>query len=322
MKSRRCQVSVQCKLVRMTVAIWIVGLAGCGAPEPWITDQQTTVRASNRPLPVPGAYRVSRGDTLYSIAFRYGLDWRNVARWNGISAPYVIHAGDWIRLQPRPAMRSAVVVAGNSDPANDKGSSEAEPASRPDSAAGSRPAAAAGAGAREKSAADGPARRGPSESDAAEETASEPETRQQPREQSAEAPPDRASGPSRSVAGVTWRWPASGRITRQFDASAARKGILIAGEDGQSIRAAADGQVVYSGNGLIGYGELVIIKHSDRMLSAYAHNRERLVAEGDRIRSGEVIARMGNNERAETVLHFEIRRDGKPANPLDYLPSR
>ena len=139
MKSRRCQVSVQCKLVRMTVAILIVGLAGCGAPEPWITDQQTTGRASNRPLPVPGAYRVSRGDTLYSIAFRYGLDWRNVARWNGIGAPYVIHAGDWIRLQPRPAMRSAVVVAGNSDPANDEGSSEAEPASRSDSAAGSGP---------------------------------------------------------------------------------------------------------------------------------------------------------------------------------------
>jgi len=305
----------------MTVAILIVGLSGCVAPEPWSTDQQTSGRASDRPLPAPEAYRVSRGDSLYSIAFRYGLDWRDVARWNDIDAPYIIHAGDWIRLQPRPDMRSAVVAA-NPPAAGAEEATGVEPGPRPDSTAEPRPAAASDSGAGQASTTDGPAERGKSGAADADETPSAPETRQQPPQRAAETPPDRPSGPSRSVAGVTWRWPTSGRITRQFDASAARKGILIAGEGGQPIRAAADGQVVYSGNGLIGYGELVILKHSDRMLSAYAHNRERLVVEGDRIQSGELIARMGNNERAENVLHFEIRRDGKPTDPLDYLPPR
>lgn len=124
------------------------------------------------------------------------------------------------------------------------------------------------------------------------------------------------------MAGVAWRWPTQGGITRGFNNGASRKGILIAGEGGQPIRAAADGEVVYSGNGLIGYGELIIIKHSDRMLSAYAHNRERLVAEGRRVRAGELIARMGSNEREQFVLHFEIRQDGKPADPMNYLPPR
>jgi len=121
---------------------------------------------------------------------------------------------------------------------------------------------------------------------------------------------------------VSWRWPAQGAVARGFDASASRKGILISGQRGQPIRAAAAGEVVYSGNGLIGYGELVIIKHSERMLSAYAHNRERLVSEGQRVGAGEVIGRMGRNERNENVLHFEIRRNGKPDDPLDYLPRR
>ena len=124
------------------------------------------------------------------------------------------------------------------------------------------------------------------------------------------------------MAGIAWRWPTSGRLARRFDAGATRKGILIAGEGGQPVRAAADGEVVYSGSGLIGYGELVIIKHSASMLSAYAHNRERLVGEGDRVRAGQTIGRMGRNERDETVLHFEIRRDGKPVDPATYLPAR
>ena len=102
----------------------------------------------------------------------------------------------------------------------------------------------------------------------------------------------------------------------------ARNGIEIAGREGQAIRAAAPGEVVYSGNGLIGYGELIIVKHSDRMLSAYAHNRKRLVAEGQTVAAGELLAEMGRDERNKALLHFEIRVNGAPQDPMKYLPKR
>jgi lipoprotein NlpD len=102
----------------------------------------------------------------------------------------------------------------------------------------------------------------------------------------------------------------------------ARNGLDIAGKEGQAINATSAGQVVYSGNGLIGYGELIIVKHSEKMLSAYAHNRVRLVKEGDQVWAGQKIAEMGRNSSDEQVLHFEIRALGKPVNPLTYLPNR
>ena len=101
-----------------------------------------------------------------------------------------------------------------------------------------------------------------------------------------------------------------------------KQGIDIAGQPGAPVRAAADGTVVYSGNGLIGYGELIIVKHNPAFLSAYGHNRKRLVQEGDRVKAGQTIAEMGASAANRNELHFEIRRNGKPANPLDYLPRR
>jgi len=101
-----------------------------------------------------------------------------------------------------------------------------------------------------------------------------------------------------------------------------RQGIDIAGQSGAPVRAAADGTVVYSGNGLIGYGELIIVKHNPAFLSAYGHNRKRLVQEGDRVKAGQTIAEMGASGASRDELHFEIRRNGKPSNPLDYLPHR
>lgn len=102
----------------------------------------------------------------------------------------------------------------------------------------------------------------------------------------------------------------------------ARKGIDIGGRTGQPVMASAAGQVVYSGSGLIGYGELIIIKHSDRMLSAYAHNSKRMVNEGQQVTAGSQIAAMGSNDRNQAVLHFEIRLNGSPVDPLKYLPRR
>jgi lipoprotein NlpD len=118
-----------------------------------------------------------------------------------------------------------------------------------------------------------------------------------------------------------WAWPVSGRVIKTFSQhDTDRKGIGIAGHRGQAVKAAADGQVVYSGNGLISYGNLVIIKHSNTFLSAYAHNRTLLVKEGEQVRAGQDIASMGAAERGKAMLHFEIRKNGKPVDPLRYLP--
>ena len=120
-----------------------------------------------------------------------------------------------------------------------------------------------------------------------------------------------------------WRWPVRGQIVGRYVAGdQTRQGIDIAGSAGQPILAAADGVVVYSGAGLVGYGELVIIKHSDEWLSAYAHNRKRLVAEGARVKAGDTIAEMGRTGADRDMLHFEIRYDGKPVDPQRYLPRR
>ncbi len=122
--------------------------------------------------------------------------------------------------------------------------------------------------------------------------------------------------------GLAWRWPADGSIARRFQSGDPIPGIDIAGKSGEPVRSAADGVVVYSGNGLVGYGELVIIKHSDSLLSAYGHNRKRLVKEGQRVSAGQQIAEMGSTGATRNGLEFQIRKDGNPVDPLGYLPPR
>lgn len=132
-----------------------------------------------------------------------------------------------------------------------------------------------------------------------------------------------ADGPSRAAGGVRWRWPADGTLVNRFAAGdPARQGIDVRGRAGAPVVAAADGEVVYSGNGLVGYGELIIIKHSAEFLSAYGHNRRRLVAEGQRVKAGQAIAEMGRAPNGFDALHFEIRRAGRPTDPLQFLPPR
>lgn len=201
---------------------------------------------------------VARGDTLYAIAFRNGVDMRDLARWNGLGPPYTIYPGQRLRLFPAGG---ATAVRG--------------------STAGRLPP-----------------------------TVVKPSTPVAP-----------AATPVRS--GFAWRWPADGPVIQRFAAGdATKQGVDIGGSTGQPVRAAADGVVVYSGAGLVGYGELVIIKHSDAWLSAYGHNRKRLVNEGQNVKSGQQIAEMGRSGAAREMLHFEIRHNGKPVDPLSYLPSR
>ncbi len=270
-------------------------LAGCAPRVPAPVEDRsraTETEAETRPagtgrvlMTPPANYEVRRGDTLYSIAFRFGLDWREVAGWNRIEAPYTIRPGQDLRLTEPPR---AVARRGTSPAPEPSPSPPAEE---------SRPA------------------------DAKSDTPAEPERE---RDSAAEtrAPAPSAAGNARTVGGVEWQWPTSGAIVRPFDASATRRGLGIGGDSGQPVLAAAGGEVVYSGTALIGYGELIIIKHSDTLLSAYGHNRVRLVEEGDRVGRGERIAEMGMNERDEELLHFEIRRNGQPVDPLGYLPSR
>jgi len=252
-----------------------------------------------------GTYRVRRGDSLHAIAFNFGLDWREIARWNGIEAPYVIHPDQVLRLGPAPEpSRAVTTTAARPYPSsNDRAvSREVEPEPRSDS----QPE---------------PVRSVPAEPPRSQVPAS-----QQAREATASPPPSTRPEPRPAISQAdptAWRWPVEGRLISRFRANdPSRNGIEIGGQEGQPIQASAAGEVVYSGNGLIGYGELIIIKHSDRMLSAYGHNRKRLVSEGQVVAAGEKIAEMGKDERNRSLLHFEIRRDGTPQDPMRYLPGR
>lgn len=292
-----------CQLALLCVALIMLGACAPMPPAP-IEDRDGrraptagdpgARAASQRPAPPP-IYSVQRGDTLYSIAFRYGLDWRDVAAWNRIFEPFIIRPGQELRLIPPTAVAR---VEPQAPVAERRPSPASAPAPQPEPVT-----------PRETVRAPEPSAPAPAPAPAPRPDVAAPAT----------APAD---GPTRAVAGVNWRWPTEGRVLRPFDAAAVRRGIGIAGQLGQPVLAAADGQVVYSGSALIGYGELIIIKHNDTMLSAYAHNRVRLVEEGARVQAGQQIAEMGVNTRDEVLLHFEVRRNGQPENPMNFLPRR
>jgi len=251
-------------------------VAGCSAHP--LYDGGGASRAAS----APDTHTVRRGESLYRIADRYGLEWRELARRNGIGSPYTIYPGQELRLRG-----SAV-------------------ASRPSSASPSSSPTASGSSPEPSSEAS---------SSRSPETSASPDSDSETRP-AASAPQDDSGGDG------DWQWPVTGDILRSFSDSATRRGIAIAGERGDPVRAARGGEVVYAGGGLVGYGRLVILKHDSRYLSAYGHNDELLVAEGDRVEAGDTIARMGSSGTDRTMLHFEIRRDGTPVDPGGYLPGR
>nr|WP_285903145.1 peptidoglycan DD-metalloendopeptidase family protein [Alkalimarinus sediminis] len=218
-----------------------------------------------------GSHKVSQGDTLYSIAWRYGRDYKELASANGISPPYTIQLGQRIRLD----LRGKVASKPKKTPsASHKKSKPVKSVSKNTSTA-------------------------------------------KPKKQT------RVSTKSKTVKGVNWHWPHLGQIIARYSSAGNNnKGIDIAGNLGDSVVSAANGEVVYAGSGLLGYGKLIIINHNQHYLSAYAHNDRILVKEGQTIKQGQKIAEMGNTGTNRTKLHFEIRRDGKPVNPLNYLPKR
>jgi lipoprotein NlpD len=292
----------------------------------------------------PQSYTVKRGDTLYAIALDHGLDYRELAAWNNIENVNLIRVGQVLRLsapgEPVPVGAAGVqtaplkvvppVVAGDArtvpppppvQPAVDSSSRNSESyktqpkaLKEPYSEQAMRDVArAAGAAA---------VAAPPPESPRPVATATAPS----PPPESARPAAVASVEPKAPVAAaddddkVEWVWPAKGKIVTGFSESASLKGIDIAGSAGNPVAASAAGKVVYAGTGLRGYGKLIIIKHNAAYLSAYAHNREILVKEGQQVAKGQRIAEMGSTDTDQVKLHFEIRRLGKPMDPLRYLP--
>ena len=267
---------------------------------------------------VPGRERehvVGKGDTVYMIAWRYGVDYRALARANGIREPYTIFPGQRL-LVPEPG--DAAPPASGPDAATSERDAPGEASVL---ALGDRPAPVLTPLPPPKPAAEPPA---PEPVAAPLPEAPKTETaagssRKTPAPAEPVAKTSHKTLPANVAAGVSWTWPTEGKTIGHFS-HAGGKGIDIAGSFEQPVRAAAGGRVVYAGGGLIGYGKLIIVKHDGRHLSAYGHNERLHVKEGQVVKGGQHIADMGRSGRGRVMLHFEIRRDGKPADPLRFLP--
>ena len=240
----------------------------------------------------PGYYTVKPGDTLIRIGLDNGQNWRDIARWNGIDTANLIEVGQVVRVVPPAPVANAQPVA----PAARVESRplDARPGAAPAATNGALPAAAAA-------------------------SAASPVSSVSSASPVAQAPA--AAAPRDPDEDITWAWPAAGPVVAPFD-EAKNKGLAIAGQAGDPVYAAADGRVVYAGSGLRGYGNLVIVKHNNTFLSAYAHNQTLLVKEDQAVRRGQEIAKMGSSDADRVQLHFEIRRQGKPVDPARLLPAR
>jgi len=298
-------------VLSLAAAAW---LSGCASRSTSLAPVEDRSRGSALPVPVavdlgpasaqqlpghenagkPGYYTVKPGDTLIRIGLDWGQNWRDIARWSGLENPNVIEVGQVLRVAP-PTVSMAVAQ---------------QPAPVP-MVAGSgtvvRPIAAPNV----TSTAVAPVQAG-----------SAPLAPVTAPVVVAAAPP--MAPPSASTAvedDIAWAWPARGTIVAGFD-EVKNKGIDIGGMAGDPVLAAADGSVVYVGAGLRGYGNLIILKHNNTYITAYAHNQVLLVKETQTVRKGQKIAEMGNSDADRVKLHFEVRRQGKPVDPAKYLPPR
>ena len=240
----------------------------------------------------PGYYSVKPGDTLIRIGLETGQNWRDIARWNNIDNPNVIEVGQVVRVAPP-----------NTDP------SVASSRSVAPSRVESRPLDAPKIASAPNGNASAPVVASVAPSVAAVPPAANTAAPASP------APRDTADDD------IVWTWPANGPVATPFD-DARTKGLAITGKAGDPVLAAADGRVVYAGSGLRGYGNLVIVKHNNTYLTAYAHNQALLVKEEQVVRRGQKIAEMGSSDAERVELHFEIRKQGKPIDPAKLLPPR
>ncbi len=291
---------------------FLLALGGCsaGMKAPVVSKEPNLARAladkpkqsagskKNDAKELPPFHTVSRGDTLSSIAWRYRRDYREIAAWNELREPYIVYPLQRLKLSPSTSGREKRALVAKrerallSAPAPKSREKSLKPPSSPAPTQQSSPAPV-------KPTMNTEAR--PPQLLDRKLVLAEPGAVKQAKE------------------GIQWQWPANGKVEA---ASSARgtKGVNIFGRRGQIVKAAAPGEIVYSGSGLTGYGKLIIVKHDENYLSAYAHNNKLLRKEGDKVAAGQPIAEMGSTGARQTMLHFEIRRSGKPVNPLDYLP--
>ena len=286
--------------VRRRLGWWVLGaiLGGCASQAPAPIEQKNTahtVAKTSVPVKAPKAgilsgqatYRVEAGDTLYSIAWRLGVDYHELVKANALTDPHRIYVGQILqtRSRPEPTPRPSAKLTEKAMPSAPMRAVTATAARHADDASDSPRANDATPGV---------------------------------------APPARLATPTPASAkspAPHWIWPAEGTAARAVSTTG-MLGLEIRGRRGATIKAAAAGQVVYAGNGLRGYGQLLIIKHDEMFLSAYAHNDKLLIGEGQRVEQGQPIALMGDSEASEVMLHFEIRKGGKAVEPLQYLPQR
>tara|TARA_B100001059_G_scaffold76660_1_gene74193 strand:+ start:18343 stop:19212 length:870 start_codon:yes stop_codon:yes gene_type:complete len=289
--------------------VLLTALSGCTsssgpAPVTTLELRENPYKERNRGTLAASQYVVQRGDTLYAIAFRAGVDVRTLASSNKINSPYTIYPGQVIQLavtrsaaSNRDNATSSPVKTTNRQP------TRAKPATTTQTARTTKPTQA----------------KSNSSANAAKPVASTKQTRYV---QTTTAKNEQKTADN-TLAGnkVQWHWPVKGKIVSQFSTlEHGNKGIDIAGREGSRINAAADGLVVYAGSALRGYGNLIIIKHNDDYLSAYAHNKRILVAERQQVAAGQQIAEMGATDATDSRLHFEIRFRGKSVDPIRYLP--
>lgn len=258
-------------------------------------------------------YTVKRGDTLFYIAWVTGNDFRDLAERNNIPAPYGLNVGQTLQVgnaSGQPITGNNAVAAASVQASSGSQGMVTKPAQNSSAVVASKPTITYSEDSGEQSANKMLPNNKPATTVTAPVTAPVVNTAQ-----------PTASSKSTSSPISSWRWPTDGKIIEQFSQNG-NKGVDIAGSKGQAIAATADGRVVYAGNALRGYGNLIIIKHNDDYLSAYAHNDTMLVREQQEVKAGQKIATMGSTGTSSTRLHFEIRYKGKSVNPLQYLPQR
>jgi len=272
-----------------------------------VIDRPAPTAAAFRPRPQPaptpiaednkpdarGTYTVRRGDTLLRIALDHGQSYRDLVAWNNLTDPDDIKVGQVLKVAPaeRGGSNGSAVVT---SPITMPGAEKTPPVPKKTEPSGAK----------------------------------KPYSESLAREDNPKAEKVIAAGvtPGTTVIAnddekLSWMWPSDGRIIATFD-EGKNKGIDIAGKLGQQVMAAGSGKVMYAGSGIRGYGNLVIVKHSNSLLSAYAHNRTILVKEGQNVTKGQAIAEMGDSDADTVKLHFEIRQQGKPVDPAKFLPSR
>lgn len=259
-------------------------LGGCGGGDRLAPVSRVDPVATGK----PDEHTVRKGDTLYAIAWEHDLDYRDLAAWNAVEHPFVIYPGQVLTLRglPRKADGGTANAEASIVALPEPSTVSQRVAESAEGAVAADTVSGAGSGT-DRSKAKAPA-------------------------------PDLFDG---AVPVGKWHWPTNGKVVGSFG-KAGEKGIQISGGYEQPVVAAADGRVVYRGTGLVGYGRLIVLKHNKNFFSAYAHNSRILVEEGEVVKGGQRIALMGSSGSDKVKLHFEIRRDGKPVDPLRYLPGR